>query len=58
MRNLKSMVKEFKKILVSTFDEHCDSRLFTPRYRLLDHMVKGIRTFRMVSAFDSSTYEH
>lgn len=45
---LRERVKGFKRLLVETFDEHCDSSLYTIKYHLLDHFLKDLRKFRDV----------
>lgn len=36
-------VQTFKRLLVNIFDDHCDSRLYTLKYHLLDHVVEDMR---------------
>lgn len=52
------MDKEFKKIFVGAFDEHCHSGLYTPKYHVLDHMVENMRKLGTISVMDSSLYEY
>lgn len=35
-------IKEFMKTLVETFEERCESNLYTVNYRLLDHSRKEV----------------
>lgn len=56
--SLKSRVKEFMKMLVEAFGEHCDSGLYTLKYHLLYHKVDYIRQNRTLSDSESISYEY
>lgn len=43
-------------MFLQTFNKHCDSDLYTPKYCLLNHMVEDIRNFEALY-FDRSPCE-
>lgn len=49
--------KAFKRMLVNTFDDHCNSCLYTPRYHLLDEIVEFVRKYMTPSILDRSKYQ-
>lgn len=51
-------VDEFKKMLVETFHDYCESSLYALKYNLLHHMTDNIKRFGTPSVLDSSAYEH
>lgn len=42
LSSLRFGAQQFKKILIQTFDRYCESGLYTRKYHVPDHMVKGI----------------
>lgn len=56
--NLEGRVKVLKRVLIETFDERCDSELYTLKYHVLDHMLEGIQNFGTLSFLESILYEH
>lgn len=56
--NLERMVKQFRRTLLQTINEHCDSSLYTLKYHVLDHVVEYIQRFGTSSVLHSSPYEH
>lgn len=54
---LQRRVMQFSRILIKTFDEHRDSRLYALWNHLLDYVVEALRNFATLSVLDSSPYE-
>lgn len=51
-------VKQFKKMFVEKFDEHCYPGLYTLKNDLLDNLVEDIRRFGSPLVLESCTYDH
>lgn len=58
LRILGKRVKQFKKMLIETFYEHCVCGLYTVKYHLLNHMAEATQTFQALSVSDNSPYDH
>lgn len=56
--SLERTIKEFKKMLLETIDEHYNFCQYTLKYYLLDHMVDHIQKFETLSVLGSSAYDH
>lgn len=56
--NLKRRVMEPKRLLVAKFDQHCNSNLYTEKYRSFDHIVEYARTFGTLSVLNGGAYRH
>lgn len=51
-------VKDFKRMFLYNFAEHCNTRLYTLKYQLLDSVVEDLRKFETLSLPYCSLYEH
>lgn len=56
--SLKIRLKNFKRMLVETLDEHYDTGLGTLKLHLYDHMVEVIQRSGTVPALEISAYEY
>lgn len=52
--SLKRGVKDFRKMLGETLDEHCNAGANTPKYHFLGHMMKDINILGTFSDLNSS----
>lgn len=55
---LERMIKDFKKMLAETTEEHYDSGLYTLKYYRLDRTAEDIQRFGPLCSLDNSPYEH
>lgn len=54
---LDEILKAFKRMLVDTFHEHCNSGLCALKYHSLGHIADYLRKFGTFSVLDSGLYE-
>lgn len=53
----KAKVKNFNRMLVETFEEHCDYGIYTLKYQLLGYIVEA-KIIRTAICFRHRSYEH
>ena len=58
IEEIDEMVKNFKRDVVTLFEPHCDSGLFTLKFHLLDHLCTDLRCFGTLAMLDAGPYEH
>lgn len=55
---LNERMKDFKPMLVHTFDEHCKLGLYTLKYHLVGHIMADLRISGTLSVLHSIPYDH
>lgn len=56
MLKLEYQVEQFKRLLMNTFSEHCNSRLNTLKVQLLDQILEGLLAFGIPSVLHASPF--